>query len=800
MGTGRRLAVAALLLLACGSVRVARADRVGTNAAELRGQVVSPTGQPIDGATVTIILVEGTSWSALTDRRGRYRLVGLPPGPAQVLVVVEGQVDSTVLVELRAGAVVDLDVRVRPLAGGETVVITGARTPEKIVDSAMTVQAVSAEQMQRLGGGSYLDTLRDVNGLHLVNLGVYQQRIAARGFENQFRMITLLDGRLASLPGIGTPQLVAMPVSTLDIKSMEVVLGPASALYGANAHSGVVNVLSKSPWDEQGVSLSLRGGTQQLVDGAVRAAGVVGQVLGWKVNGKYLQAQDFEPDPDQPMHYFGTSFFEKQLVDGYRVGGLEVDGSLQYRARDWTVAGTAGWSETTGFSTSDSGRNYVDGFQVAYQSLTLTHPSWYAQITRTHNDAGDSYQIQSLARRAQASADMGLPVSSADLARLREEVRVVDTSQMFEAELQHNRTVGPVRTVVGSQGRLYQPESEGTLYDDGGDRDISVQELGAYLQLDYWPVPERLRVVGAARVDAHSDYSTQLSPQVSLMLSPTPNQRLRLAYNRAFQSPGIIHNYLLVNGFMRGNRDGFTVRDAQGELVGEIAGLEPETVDAVELGYKASLADAVAVSAVLHNSWYDAFISPLTAVANPMAAEPTFAHTADGTLVGEGTPFAGFLLTYVNFGEAFVQGLDIELDAVPHPKLGLSVGGSLITLVDFDANTTVVPELPLNMPRLKLRASATVENVGLDHSYVRVGGRYRTGFVFDAGYWNSREFFADGTIPAQIVVDVSAGRTWPQHRVAVRAYLLNALGNDIPDVLGAPVPGRLAYLQVAYSY
>ena len=68
--------------------------------------------------------------------------------------------------------------------------------------------------------------------------------ISARGFATQFnsRMLTMIDGRLAQLPGSGLPQATLAPVSGLDMKAVQVVIGPASALYGPNAHTGVVNV------------------------------------------------------------------------------------------------------------------------------------------------------------------------------------------------------------------------------------------------------------------------------------------------------------------------------------------------------------------------------------------------------------------------------------------------------------------------------------------------------------------------------------------------------------------------------
>ena len=78
-------------------------------------------------------------------------------------------------------------------------------------------------------------------GIDFSDAGIGDQRISARGFATQFnsRMITMVDGRIATLPGNGLPQGNLLPQSGLDMKAVEVVVGPASALYGPNAHSGV---------------------------------------------------------------------------------------------------------------------------------------------------------------------------------------------------------------------------------------------------------------------------------------------------------------------------------------------------------------------------------------------------------------------------------------------------------------------------------------------------------------------------------------------------------------------------------
>src|SRR5262249_10264576 len=162
--------------------------------------------------------------------------------------------------------------------------------------------------------------------------------------------------RLATLPGNGLPQGNTLPTSGLDMKSVEVVVGPASALYGPNAHTGVVNVTTKTPWDDSGAAIQLRGGTQQMVAGATRIAGTIADSFGYKLNGEFLRAHDFTPDP--ATHTY-SKIYEGDLVGDYKVEQAKTDGTLYYKAGDWLAQAGAGFSDSTGFSITNAGRNHL---------------------------------------------------------------------------------------------------------------------------------------------------------------------------------------------------------------------------------------------------------------------------------------------------------------------------------------------------------------------------------------------------------------------------------------------------------
>ena len=758
----------------------------------VRGQVLSKAGDPVPGAIITM----GTS-SAITDENGKYELVDVKAGKHTLSIEATGYATRESVVDVAAGRILGVTARMDiSELPGEEIIVVGTRLPEKRLDAPVTVEIVTEKDLKTAAGASYLAALSRVKGIDFSDAGIGDQRISARGFATQFnsRMITMVDGRLATLPGNGLPQGNTLPQSGLDMKAVEVVVGPASALYGPNAHTGVINVVTKTPWDESGAAVSLRGGMRDMVAGAARVAGTVADSFGYKLNGEFLRATDFAPDP--ATHTYAPSISEQALVGDYDIEQAKTDGTLYYKRGSWLATGGAGFSSSTGFSITNAGRNHLRDWQVQYQTVQLSSPHVYGQVTRTASDAGKSYQLDRLARTVAAMGG-GAPANPADLDPIRDSIAFVDDSQLIDSELQLRYTIGGVKTTLGGQYRAYAPSSAGTYLDDRTE-EIRMTEAGSYLQLDTM-LFDRLRLAGAVRVDHHSLYPTQISPKAAVQYEVANNHNVRVGYNRAFKSPTALENYLLIADTLLGNRTGFVIRDAADNVITELAPLEPEQVDALEAGYKASIGGKVYVDAVAYQSWYRNFISALTPVANPMAAMPTFASYPDGTPTAQGTAVEGALSTYMNFGRATVRGVDVGVDYRPIEQLTLSTSASAMQLVSFSNDNPLQQDLVLNAPSFKLKGSVQGDGLGLEHSFFRVDGRFHAAYEFASGYWNSMTLLG-GKVPSRAVFDVTIGYKLPEQNLTFSGTVANVLDDRVPDVLGAPLPRRYAWLQVAYQF
>jgi outer membrane receptor for ferrienterochelin and colicins len=789
------------IAVACGAAASASAQPVEqvdvappAETGGVRGRIVDPKGEPVAGAIVTFA---GTHAGTITDGDGSFLLADVAAGSHQLAIDAFGFAAELVDVTVTPGETARVDVTLKSTdTPGEQIVVVGSRAPEKRLDAPVTVEVVGEHDLRTAGGPSYLSALSRVKGIDFSDAGLADQRISARGFATQFnsRMLTMVDGRLAMLPGNGLPQGNLLPVNALDMKAVEVVIGPASALYGPNAHTGVVNVVTKTPWDESGAAVTVRGGSRGLAGGAARVAGTVASAFGWKLGGEYLRGVDFSPDA--ATHDFGTTITEEDLVDAYDVENAKADGTLYYRRGDVQLSAGGNWSDTTGFSITNAGRNHLRDWQVQTQTAQLSTPHVYAQVTRTASDAGQSYQLDRLARTVEAMG--GVPADPQALEAIRDMIAFVDESSLLDSELQVRQDVRHVKLTAGVQARRYLPSSAGTYLDDA-DTTIRVDEVGVYAQADAMLLDERLRLAAAGRVDHHDLYGAQLSPKVAVQYEVAPAHNVRVGWNRAFKSPTVLENFLKINDVLLGNRGGYVIRDAAGTELARIDPLTPEQVDAVELGYKGAIGSTLYVDAVAYWSWYRDFISPLTRVADPAAAMPTYAFHPDGRPVAEGTPAEGTLSTYVNFGRAQVRGVDVGVDYRPNRRLAFAISGSVLDLATFSNDDALQRDLRLNAPALKVRASAQVSDLFVEHTLLRVDGRAHSAFAFESGYWNS-ETLLGGDVPGRVVVDVTAGWDDPERGMSVTATIANLTNDHHPDVLGAPEPGIYGWLQLGYRY
>ena len=140
------------------------------------------------------------------------------------------------------------------------------------------------------------DHLKGVPGVDVNAGGIAQANIVTRGFNNAFSgaLLTLQDYRFAAVPSLRVNVPFLFTGTNEDIERIEVLLGPASALYGPNSANGVLHIITKSPFTSQGTTLTLDGGERSILRGAARHAGLIGSKAGYKLSGEYFTGHGLE--------------------------------------------------------------------------------------------------------------------------------------------------------------------------------------------------------------------------------------------------------------------------------------------------------------------------------------------------------------------------------------------------------------------------------------------------------------------------------------------------------------------------
>src|SRR6476661_5956131 len=258
----RGASIAALL------VSTAAGAQTGTISGKITEQV---SGQPVTTATVNATRVGGGGGVARSRDNGTFAIANLPAGTYSVSVLAVGLAPNrTDNVVVRAGQTTTLDIVFAPAARRLEEMVTtatGVTAPERIQDSPSQISIVTTKDIAQTPSASITDVLKAVPGLSISTGGIAQANIVSRGFNNAFstQMLMLQDYRYAGVPSLRVNVPLLFTGTNEDIDRIEILQGPAAALYGPNSGNGVLHVITKSPFQSVGTTLTLDGGERSLV-------------------------------------------------------------------------------------------------------------------------------------------------------------------------------------------------------------------------------------------------------------------------------------------------------------------------------------------------------------------------------------------------------------------------------------------------------------------------------------------------------------------------------------------------------
>lgn len=670
-----------------------------------------------------------------------------------------------------------------------------------MTEAPAAVSSIDPRVMQSTSiTGQAAMVLRDVPGVDLGQSGVNDFNVNARGFNSSLnrRVLVLQDGRDISIAFLQSQEWTTVPMPTEDFSKVEFISGPGSALYGANAYNGVLDINTPTAREVIGTKVTVGGGMLSTLRGDLRHAGVTpGGRWGYRMNLGYNQSdtwtrsrtdndlrslqREYAPATDSTpgltRELVALRGQTKDAATGAAVGDRDPirtvygSGRLDYYVDDGsvvTVEGGSAGTENEVFVTG-IGRVQVTGAARPYARIGWAAEKFnlmaYWNGRRTH--------------RAQVALASG--------------AQLLERSDVFHVEAQRNTSFADERlkVVYGGSYRSTNVNTSGTLMLPQDD-DRSDASYAGFAQLSYG-LSDQVRLVLAGRVDGGDLIETQISPKAALVYNPNQNHSFRFTFNQAFQTPNYSEYYLRAAAGAPANFSALEAGLRASPLGAALAGvpqgqlftnsavvpvwargnakLDVEKTTGYELGYRGDVSETVWITIDGFYNRLSNFVTDLLPGVNdafpywtPPAAVPAQFHAAlVGAVKANLAPISplaaagltrtedgrtGIVVSYANAGKATMWGANLGAGVQLSDEIRAD---GYLSWFDFevDASQTAAGDKLLpNTPKLRTRAALSY--TGRQGADVRVGFRQSDGFQWAAGA------FA-GWIEPAVIFDFDAG-------------------------------------------
>lgn len=432
----------------------------------------------------------------------------------------------------------------------ETEVVSASRRPRPASRAPATVYVVTGEDILSSGAQTLWDALRVVPGVDVTATRTFQGEVSIRGLNKALsnRTLVMLDGKTVLNGFFDFVVWEEIPVTLEEIDRIEVVEGPVSALYGANAVNGVINIITKSPESLNGGLLSYAAGERRTHLGSALYGKRTGDTA-FKIGTGWRSTYRFE-DADQPASSAG------------RVHGL-VSHDFSEETRLSLSGGLA--NINTQLTTGNNGTAVGDG------------PTGFTRADLAHGES----RLRLFWNRGRAVAR--------DFNVLQGPNLDYDT---YDATLDRSFSLpGSQRLTVG--GGYRRNEIRSKIFRPG----LIQQDLWALFFEDEWRPLERWTLVASGRFDDHPSTPWIFSPRGSVIFSPLPEQALRFSAGSAFRNPTLLENYLLFTNSSPAPNPPFS--SVETTFTGNRS-LDPERMNMVELSYSGRWSRLKASVALFH--------------------------------------------------------------------------------------------------------------------------------------------------------------------------------------------------------
>ena len=775
----------------------------------ITGRVTDNHDLPLPGVTIAI---EGQATrSVLSTVDGRYRALNLSTGSLRLTVVMPGFTTIEKTVDLVSGETIEIDFKMQP-AFEKTVVVSASRTKVLLEDTPTTISVIGRTTIETRPAQNVGDLMREVPGANVVQSSARDVNVATRG-PSPFltgSQLALVDGRPLFFDFFNVIFWDLSAVQANDIEQIEVVRGPASTMWGANAATGVVNMVTRAPRSSQGLEFAViggflsrsaeAGGTGAMGSLNIRWADAPTEKLAYRLSAGVYYSDPLErptgmiPEiftPIDPPVLVGGGSYDDVFYDNNGTlqpkFDLRIDQELEGEGRILYAAGIA---YTEGIIQTPIGPFDAErGTKLAYGQIAYHR---------------GSFRIRTFANYLTGKAPSLLSVDP-DLNPLRIDFK----NGVYDVDAGWSDLFGG-HHLMSFGGNVRYNTFDLSICPSADDR----LQAGAYIQDEIRFSTFTFAL--AARADYFSNLEDiNFSPRAALIWSPHPEHSFKASFARAFRAPSAVENSLelsFIGGYIPLN-DFDPSLEEPFPLVFNMYGnpdLKAETTDSLEIGYSASLnggltrLDANLYVTEIHDKMVF-FPSPEKLIEN--GVEPYYTSE---------DPPPGWPLNPIVIDFLALQGYDL-----PARSLTLNIGSIRSAGIELSASHTfrrgitvfgnysyqALPEMldPIGDPD---RPPSDTVNTPPYH-------RFNAGATFNGQTYlgnltvnySDRAFFAQGIQPfyygysdSYTLVSATVGRRWSDGWVTTNLKVLNLFDDPVKQHVFGDLMRRTVMLEALFKF
>ena len=558
--------------------------------------------------------------------------------------------------------------------------VTSVSKKEQILfEAAAAIYAITQDDIRRSGVTSIPEALRMVPGMQVAQIDANKWAISARGFNFRFatKLLVLIDGRSVYTPLFSGVFWDVQDLMLEDIDRIEVIRGPGATLWGANAVNGIINIITKSANETQGVLFSTGGGNEERGFGAIRYGGRLGENAYYRVYAKYFNRDNFVASPG-----VNTADDWNMMRGGFR----------------------ADWNPSEKDALVLQGDIYNGDIGETSTGLVALTPPFDSTLTKKNPVSGGNI-LSRWSHAFSSQSDLAIQLYY-DRAERNERLSYVRNT--YDFDFQHRFELGKRHELIWGVGyRHITDNTEGSFNPSLNPIGRGYDLYSAFVQDEIEFAKNRLRLTLGSKFEHNSYTGLEIQPSARFLWLPSRRHTLWGAYSQAVRTPSRTERNLRFN--------------FQAFLVGKLPILvsffgnedfESERLQAFELGYRVLPTDRISFDLATFYNIYDG-------LAAPQVSEP----------FSESTPEPKHLVIPIKFANnlsseayGFEMGVNLNLTKRWRVNTGMS-WIRILTSIDSTAFEFGFESAIGEAPRyqIHLRSSLNLQdNLGLDAAIYHV--------------------------------------------------------------------------------